>query len=149
MALLLLPVLPSNRFQPVLKVISALPSDEELDELRTERTRAFVFSNPSNPTGAIYSREVERIARWCHRNGLFLISDEVYRRIWFDAPPASALEIEDASDAIVVIDSLSKTWSACGLRLGALISRNLELMEKLNDLGRHDLDLSLLHNTLV
>ena len=115
----------------------ALPSDEELDGLKTERTRAFVFSNPSNPTGAIYSRgEVERIARWCHRNGLFLISDEVYRRIWFDTPPASALEIEDASDAIVVIDSLSKTWSACGLRLGALISRNLELMEKIERLGQ-------------
>lgn len=115
----------------------ALPSDEELDTLKTDRTRAFVFSNPSNPTGAIYSRrEVERIARWCHRNGLFLISDEVYRRIWFDTPPASALEIEDASDAIVVIDSLSKTWSACGLRLGALISRNLELMEKVERLGQ-------------
>ena len=115
----------------------SLPSDEELDALKTDRTRAFVFSNPSNPTGAIYSRaEVERIARWCHRNGLFLISDEVYRRIWFDTPPASALEIEDVSDAIVVIDSLSKTWSACGLRLGALISRNMELMEKVERLGQ-------------
>ena len=79
---------------------------------------------------------MERIARWCYRNGLFLVSDEVYRRIWFDNPPASALEIEDASDAIVVIDSLSKTWSACGLRLGALISRNLELMEKVERLGQ-------------
>ena len=115
----------------------ALPSDQELDALKTERTRAFVFSNPSNPTGAIYSRsEVERIARWCHRNGVFLVSDEVYRRIWFDSPPASALEIDDAAEAIVVIDSLSKTWSACGLRLGALISRNLELMEKVERLGQ-------------
>ena len=115
----------------------ALPSDEELDAIKTERTRAFVFSNPSNPTGAIYSRsEVERIARWCHRNGIFLVSDEVYRRIWFDTPPASALEINDAAEAIVVIDSLSKTWSACGLRLGALISRNLELMEKVERLGQ-------------
>ena len=59
----------------------SLPSDEELDALKTDSTRAFVFSNPSNPTGAIYSAEVDRIARWCHRNGLFLISDEVYRRI--------------------------------------------------------------------
>ena len=115
----------------------ALPSDAELDALKTERTRAFVFSNPSNPTGAIYSRsEVERIARWCHRNGIFLVSDEVYRRIWFDTPPASALEIDDAAEAIVVIDSLSKTWSACGLRLGALVSRNLDLMEKVERLGQ-------------
>ncbi len=115
----------------------ALPSDEELDTIKSDRTRAFVFSNPSNPTGAVYSKsEVERIARWCHRNGIFLISDEVYRRIWFENPPASALEVDDAAEAVVVIDSLSKTWSACGLRLGALISRNVELMEKVERLGQ-------------
>ncbi len=115
----------------------ALPSDEELDTMKSDRTRAFVFSNPCNPTGAVYARsEVERIARWCHRNGIFLISDEVYRRIWFAEPPASALEIDDAAEAIVVIDSLSKTWSACGLRLGALISRNMQLMEKVERLGQ-------------
>ena len=115
----------------------ALPTDAELDNTKTAKTRAFVFSNPSNPTGSVYSKsEVERIARWCHRNGIFLISDEVYRRIWFDTPPASALEFDDVADAVVVIDSLSKTWSACGLRLGALISRNMELMEKVERLGQ-------------
>ena len=115
----------------------ALPSDSELDQIKTDRTRAFVFSNPCNPTGAVYPKsEVARLARWCHRNGIFLIADEVYRRIWFQEPPASALEIDDAADAIVVIDSLSKTWSACGLRLGALISRNQELMEKVERLGQ-------------
>lgn len=115
----------------------ALPTDAELDTIKTAKTRAFVFSNPSNPTGAVYSKsEVERIARWCHRNGIFLISDEVYRRIWFDTPPASALEFDEVADAVVVIDSLSKTWSACGLRLGALISRNTQLMEKVERLGQ-------------
>lgn len=115
----------------------ALPSDAELDQIKTDRTRAFVFSNPCNPTGAVYPKsEVERLARWCHRNGIFLIADEVYRRIWFKEIPASALEIDDAADAIVIIDSLSKTWSACGLRLGALISRNNELMEKVERLGQ-------------
>ena len=118
----------------------ALPTDAELDTLKSARTRAFVFSNPSNPTGAVYPKsEVERLARWCKRNGIFLVSDEVYRRIWFEESPASALEIEDAADAVVVIDSLSKTWSACGLRLGALISRNLDLMEKVERLGQASL----------
>ncbi len=115
----------------------ALPSNEVLNQIKTDKTRAFVFSNPSNPTGAVYPKsEVQRIAQWCKHNEIFLIADEVYRRIWFDTPPASALEIDDAAEAVVVIDSLSKTWSACGLRLGALISRNLELMEKVERLGQ-------------
>lgn len=115
----------------------ALPTDAQLDALKSDRSKAFVFSNPCNPTGAVYPRsEVERLAKWCHRNGIFLIADEVYRRIWFDNPPASALEIEEAKEAVVIIDSLSKTWSACGLRLGALISRNMDLMEKVERLGQ-------------
>ena len=65
----------------------SLPSDEVLDSLITPKTRALVFSNPGNPAGAIYQRsEIERLARWCKRNQLFLIADEVYRRIWFDSP---------------------------------------------------------------
>ena len=115
----------------------ALPSNAQLDALKTDRTRAFVFSNPSNPTGAVYDMaEVKRIAQWCLQNGVYFISDEVYRRIWFEAPPASALSLEEEKDAVIVIDSLSKTWSACGLRLGALISRNERLMEKIERLGQ-------------
>ena len=114
----------------------ALPTDEELDSIKTTKTRAFVFSNPGNPTGAIYSQEeVDRLAAWCERNGVFLISDEVYRRIWFEKEPGTALQSPN-KDAVVVIDSLSKTWSACGLRLGALISRNELLMEKIDRLGQ-------------
>ncbi|MGC6507107.1 MAG: pyridoxal phosphate-dependent aminotransferase [Myxococcota bacterium] len=115
----------------------ALPSNAQLDALKTKKTKAIVFSNPGNPTGAIYAHdEVRRLALWCAKNSVFLIADEVYRRIWFETPPASALSVEEAKDAIVVIDSLSKTWSACGLRLGALISRNPHLMEKIERLGQ-------------
>lgn len=115
----------------------ALPSNEQLSQLRTDRTRVFVFSNPSNPTGAIYPlAEIKRIAQWCAANDIFFVSDEVYRRIWFSQPPASALELEEEKDVVLVIDSLSKTWSACGLRLGALISRNQTLMEKVERLGQ-------------
>ena len=115
----------------------ALPSDAELDAAKTDRTRALVFSNPCNPTGAVYSRaDVERVVRWCIRNGVWVVADEVYRRIWFETPPTSALELDWAAEHVVVIDSMSKTWSACGLRLGLLISRNAKLMEKVERLGQ-------------
>jgi aspartate aminotransferase len=115
----------------------ALPSDEVLDGFLTERTKALVFSNPSNPTGAVYGRaELERLLAWGKRNNVFIIADEVYRRIYFTEPPTSALEFEAYRDIVVVIDSLSKTYSACGLRLGFLISRNAVLMEKIERLGQ-------------
>jgi aspartate aminotransferase len=115
----------------------AVPADHVLDGFLTERTRALVFSNPGNPTGAVYSgAELNRVVAWARRRGLFVIADEVYRRIWFTEAPASALAIEDARGVVICVDSLSKTYSACGLRLGFLISRNEELMEKVERLGQ-------------
>ncbi len=114
----------------------ALPSDAELDALVTERTRALVFSNPSNPTGAVYGEaELLRVLQWAARHDLYVIADEVYRRIWFESPPTSALQFDAYADRVVVVDSLSKTYSACGLRLGFFISRNLDLMEKVDRMG--------------
>jgi len=115
----------------------AIPPDEVLDAAVDGRTRAIVFSNPANPTGAVYGEaEVARLLAWAERRDLFVIADEVYRRIWFDRPPASALSFSAHRDRVVVVDSLSKTYSACGLRLGFLISRNEELMEKVERLGQ-------------
>ena len=115
----------------------AIPDDDELDTYVTPRTRALVFSNPGNPTGAVYGRdELARVLAWAHRRNLFVIADEVYRRIWFESPPTSALEFEAFRDNVIIIDSVSKTYSACGLRLGFLISRNAELMEKIERLGQ-------------
>ncbi len=115
----------------------AIPSEDVLDRAVTERTRAIVFSNPANPTGAVYGEaEIQRLVRWAARHDLFVISDEVYRRIWFETPPASALAFDEAKDRVIVIDSLSKTFSACGIRLGFLISRNRGLMEKVERLGQ-------------
>lgn len=115
----------------------AIPPDEVLDTLVTPRTKAFLFSNPSNPTGAVYGPdEVERLVRWTKRRGLFLIADEVYRQIWFDRPPTSALLFEEGHEHVIAVDSMSKTWSACGLRLGFLVSRNAAVMEKVERLGQ-------------
>ncbi|HMV67365.1 MAG TPA: pyridoxal phosphate-dependent aminotransferase [Myxococcota bacterium] len=115
----------------------ALPSDAALDLLVGPRTRAIVFSNPGNPTGAVYGRdELERVVAWAGRRGLFVIADEVYRRIWFERPPTSAMELEEARPWVMVVDSMSKTWSACGLRLGFLLCRNPEIMERVERLGQ-------------
>ena len=115
----------------------ALPSDDVLDQFVTPRTKAILFSNPGNPTGAVYSgAELRRVVDWAKRNNVYVIADEVYRRIWFDEQPTSALEFEDAADHVIVIDSLSKTYSSCGLRLGFLISKNATLMEKIERLGQ-------------
>ena len=115
----------------------ALPPDDVLDSLVTPQTRAILFSNPGNPTGAVYSgAELRRIVDWAVRHQIFVIADEVYRRIWFDEQPTSALEFEHAADNVVIVDSLSKTYSCCGLRLGFLISRNRALMEKVERLGQ-------------
>ena len=115
----------------------AIPPDDVLDASVDDRTRAIVFSNPANPTGAVYDADdLARLLAWAARRDLFVIADEVYRRIWFDTPPASALAFPEHRDRVIVVDSLSKTYSACGLRLGFLISRNEVLMEKVERLGQ-------------
>lgn len=115
----------------------AIPPDDVLDTYVTDRTRIFLFSNPGNPTGAVYGAdELRRVAAWAKRHGLWLVADEVYRAIWFDRPPLSALELDEHRDHVVVVDSTSKTFSACGLRIGFFLSRNLELMERVERLGQ-------------
>lgn len=114
-----------------------IPADDVLDRLVTPRTRMFLFSNPGNPTGAVYQAStLRRVAAWAKRRGLWLVADEVYRAIWFEKPPLSALELEDHQDHVVLVDSTSKTFSACGLRIGFLISRNREFMERVERLGQ-------------
>jgi aspartate aminotransferase len=115
----------------------ALPSDEALQAALTPQTRALLFSNPGNPTGAVYpASELARAAAFCRRNNLFLISDEVYRRIWFDEEPPSALSLAGCEDLVLVVDSLSKTWSACGARVGFLISRNGDVLDRVGRMAQ-------------
>ncbi len=114
-----------------------LPSNEALDAVAGPRTRAILFSNPGNPTGAVYDEaSLRRVAAWAKKRGVWIISDEVYRAIWFERPPFSALELAEHRDHVVVVDSTSKTFSACGLRIGFLISRNAALMERVERLGQ-------------
>jgi aspartate aminotransferase len=108
-----------------------LPPREVWERALTPRTRVVILCNPNNPTGTVYSREeLEMVASFCRDRGLFLISDEVYREFVYDGRRAiSALELRDCDDFVVVVDSLSKRYSACGIRLGALVTRNGDLYD--------------------
>jgi aspartate aminotransferase len=103
-----------------------LPPREAWERALTPRSRAVVLCNPNNPTGTVYTPdELQVAADFCRDRGLFLISDEVYREFVYDGRTAvSALELGNCDDFVVVVDSLSKRYSACGIRLGALVTRN-------------------------
>ena len=97
-------------------------------------TRAVVLPTPGNPTGRVLTRdELQAIADICAKHGLFFISDEVYRELVYDGPAGSRapslLDVESADDLCIVIDSSSKRWSACGARIGWLITRNEHVRE--------------------
>ena len=108
-----------------------LPERAIWERTVTPRTRLVILCNPSNPTGTVYRRdELEMVVDFCREHGLFLISDEVYREFVYDGRKAiSALELAGAEDLVVVVDSLSKRYSACGIRLGALVTRNAEVYD--------------------
>jgi aspartate aminotransferase len=108
-----------------------LPPREVFERTLTPRSRIVILCNPNNPTGTVYRRdELEMIADFCREHGLFLISDEVYREfVYDDARAISALELQDLDDRVIVVDSLSKRYSACGIRLGSLVTRNAEIYD--------------------
>lgn len=104
---------------------------EKIEPLITPRTKAILVSNPGNPTGAVLTRQEQRLLLdICQEHGLFLISDEVYREIIYSGTTLSSmLEYEDGAEHVIVTDSISKRFSSCGARVGALISRNRHFME--------------------
>lgn len=108
-----------------------LPPRSDWELKVSSRTRAVIICNPNNPTGTVYSRdELEVLASFCRDHNLFLISDEVYREFVYDGGVAtSALNLEGMRDHVIVVDSLSKRYSACGIRLGAFVTRNRSLFE--------------------
>jgi aspartate aminotransferase len=108
-----------------------MPPRAVWEKALTPRTRLVIICNPNNPTGTVYSREeLDMVASFCRDHGLFLISDEVYREFVYDGAKAiSALELDDAKEFVIVVDSLSKRYSACGIRLGSLVTRNSEVFD--------------------
>lgn len=108
-----------------------LPPRHVWERALTPRTRVVIICNPSNPTGAVYTREeLDMVADFCREHGLFLISDEVYREFVYDGRKAiSALELPGGEPYVIVVDSMSKRYSACGIRLGSLVTRNGEIYD--------------------
>ena len=109
----------------------ALPGREEFEKVLTERTRAVIYSSPGNPTGAVYSRqELEMLAGFCRDHGLYLIGDEAYREFVYDPDitHTSVMNLAGIEDRAILVDSVSKRYSACGARVGCLVSRNKELI---------------------
>jgi aspartate aminotransferase len=108
----------------------ALPPIADFEKAITPRTKAIIICNPNNPTGYLYSREeLETLKAIVLKHDLFLFADEVYREFCYDGKKHfSVMHLEGLDENVVLIDSVSKRYSACGIRIGAMISKNKELM---------------------
>ncbi|MCB2379245.1 pyridoxal phosphate-dependent aminotransferase [Hymenobacter sp. BT635] len=108
----------------------ALPPIEEFERRITPRTKALLLCTPNNPTGYVYSRdELEQLKELCVRHNLYLLSDEAYREFCYDSDYVSAMHLEGADNNIVVLDTISKRYSACGARIGAFVTKNKDLQQ--------------------
>jgi len=109
----------------------ALPADAAFEELISSKTKAIMLCNPGNPTGAVYSKEeLLRVAEICKKHQIYLISDEVYREFIYDGlSHSSVLSIPDFEEQAIMVDSVSKRYSACGARIGCIVSKNRQVME--------------------
>ena len=103
-----------------------LPKVEKFEELINERTKAILICNPNNPTGYLYTqKEMNQIRDLVKKHNLYLFSDEVYREfIYTGSPYISSMHLEGIEQNVVLIDSVSKRYSECGIRIGALITKN-------------------------
>ena len=109
----------------------SLPKVEKFEQLINERTRAILICNPNNPTGYLYTRrEMTQIRDLVRKYDLYLFSDEVYREfIYTGSPYISACHLEGIEQNVVLIDSVSKRYSECGIRIGALITKNVQVRQ--------------------
>lgn len=129
------------KIKPVTSYIEngfALPPISEFEKLITKNTKAILICNPNNPTGYLYSRaELEQLKELVIKYDLYLFADEVYREMVYDGKKhISILALEGLKNNAVVFDSVSKRYSACGARIGAIVSRNKELMASVLKFGQ-------------
>ena len=114
-----------------------LPQMSEFEAKMTERTKAIVICNPGNPTGAVFSRErLQELVDFARKNNLYVISDEVYREFTYGCKATSILQFDDFEENAVLIDSTSKRYSACGSRVGCMVTRNKELLKLVLKFGQ-------------
>ncbi|MEO7048342.1 MAG: pyridoxal phosphate-dependent aminotransferase, partial [Ferruginibacter sp.] len=119
--------------KPILSYIEngfALPPISEFEKLITDKTKAIIICNPNNPTGYLYSREeLEALKELALKYDLYLFSDEAYREFCYDGQTfTSPMHLDGLDDNVIVMDTVSKRYSACGARLGCLITKNKEVI---------------------
>jgi aspartate aminotransferase len=114
------------------------PSAHEVERHITSRTKALVVCSPNNPTGTVYTRdELEDLAEVVLKHNLYLIADEVYREFVFDGKKhTSIFELEELGERAIIVDSISKRFSACGARVGFIVSRDKKLMDSILKFGQ-------------
>ncbi len=106
-----------------------LPSKYEIASKINSKTKAILFSNPGNPTGVVYTKdEIEMICDIAIENNLWIIADEVYREFVYEGEYTSLGNIERVKDRVIIVDSVSKRYSACGARIGCVASKNKDYM---------------------
>lgn len=120
--------------KPIMSTIDngfALPSIADFEKVITEKTKAIAICNPNNPTGYLYSREeLEALKELCLKHDLYLFSDEAYREFCYDGREfISPMQLEGLEQHVVVFDTVSKRYSACGARIGCIITKNKELYQ--------------------
>jgi aspartate aminotransferase len=120
--------------KPILSYIEngfALPAISEFEKLISDKTKAIIICNPNNPTGYLYSREeLDALKELCLKYDLFLFSDEAYREFCYDGREfISPMHLKGLDENVVIMDTVSKRYSACGARLGCLITKNKEVIK--------------------
>ncbi len=114
-----------------------LPPVELIQEKVTSRTKAILICSPNNPTGTILTyQEMDAIVRLAEKNGLFVLSDEVYREFTFDGTHTSIMSFPQIGEQAILMDSLSKRYSACGARIGCIVSKNKEIISTVLKFGQ-------------
>lgn len=110
-----------------------LPDQETVEKYITNKTRLILLTNPGNPTGVVYNKkEMDMIAAVVKKHGLALIADEVYREFVYDGAYTSFGTYEDLADNLIIVDSVSKRYSACGARIGCLLCKNDDFTTQIN-----------------
>lgn len=122
------------KFVPITTKIDngfAIPSIEEFEKLITPKTKGIIICNPCNPTGVLYTKdEIEQLGEIARKHNLFIFSDEVYREFCYtEEPHYSCMHIKGLEENVILIDSVSKRYSMCGVRIGAIVSKNKDFMK--------------------
>ena len=108
----------------------ALPPIEDFEKVITPKTRAIIVCSPNNPTGYLYSKgEMDALRTICLKHNLYLFSDEAYREFCYDGEFVSAMHLEGLEEHVVLMDTISKRYSACGARIGAFVTKNKKVYE--------------------